>query len=213
MATFRCTATGALPSGRSWSFRMHFSSGLSVSQVQTDWNAQMVIAWSTGANPYKIFVPAGTTLAETKTEEIRVFPFAGTPPVNKLRAVATAASLPAIAGTNVNGALPDQNCVLVSLRNGLPGRSNRGRIHLPAPSVNLVTAGMLASTDAAKVSTRINAVLTGMVAAGHNPILVTYTLTKVGIPVGSVTPVTLAETDEVIRTVRLRNKGEKAVYA
>jgi len=213
MALFRTTASGALPSGRSWSFRLHFSSGLSVTQVQTDWNAQMVIAWSTGANPYKIFVPAGTTLAATRTEEIRVFPFSGTPPVNKLRSVAVASSLPAIAGTNANGALPDQNAVLVSLRSGLPGKSNRGRIHLPAPSVNLVSAGMLASSDAAKVSTRINAVLTGMVAAGHNPVLVTYVLTKTGLPVGSTAPITLAETDEVIRTVRVRNKSEKAVYA
>jgi hypothetical protein len=213
MTLFRCTASGLLPSGRSWSFRMHFNSGLSTGTVETDWNAQLLIAWSTGANPYKIFVPAATTLAQSKTERLQVVTHAGTPPVDKLIAVEVATALPAIVGTNANGALPDQNTVLVSLRSGLPGRSNRGRIHLPAPSVNLVTAGMLAPTDAAKVSARFNGLLTGMIAAGHNPVVVTYVVSKTGRTVGSIAPIIVAETDEVIRTERIRNKSEKAVYA
>jgi hypothetical protein len=125
--------------------------------------------------------------------------------------VATAA--PAVAGTNANGALPDQNAVLVSLRSGLPGKSNRGRVHLPAPSVNLVSAGKLASADAAKVSARFNGLLTGMIAAGHNPVIATYVVTKTGRPVGSTSPIIVAETDEVIRTLRTRNKSTAAIYA
>ena len=213
MTIFRCTASGLLPSGRTWSFRMHFSSGSSTATVETDWNAQLLIAWSSGTNPYKIFVPANTTLAQSKTERLQVVTHAGTPPVDKLVAVEVATALPAIAGTNVNGSLPDQNAVLVSLRSGVPGKSNRGRIHLPAPSVNLVSAGMLASTDAAKVSARFNGLLTGMIAGGHNPVLTTYVVSKTGRPVGSITPIVVAETDEVIRTARVRNKSEKAVYA
>lgn len=213
MTLFRCTASGALPSGRQWSVRMHFSSGLSVGQVQADWNSQFVIAWSTRADPLKIFYPTTTTLAQTKTEQLAVIAFAGTPGINKIRSNAVGQSLPAIAGTNVNGALPDQCAILVSLRNGAPGRENRGRIHLPAPSVNLVTAGQLGSSDAAKVSAAINGIVTGMVASGHNPVLVTYKLTLTGTAVGSTRAITLAETDEVIRTERSRNKRDKAIYA
>lgn len=213
MALFRCTASGVLPSGGSWSFRVHYNSGSSTAAVLTDFNAQMLIMWSTGANPYKIFVPAGTTLAETKAERLQVVTHTGTPPVDKLIAVEVATASPAIAGTNANGALPDQNCVLVSLRSGLPGKSNRGRAHLPAPSVNLVTAGKLAPTDAAKVSVRMSGLITGMVAAGHNPVVATYELTKTGRPVGSTAPIIMAETDEVIRTLRVRNKGTAAIYA
>lgn len=213
MTLFRTSASGALPSGRSWSIRMHCTSGLSVTQVENDWHSQFVAAWSTIANPLKIFYPAGTTLGQTKTEQLAVIAFAGTPGVNKLRANAVAQDLPGIAGTNVNGALPDQNAILVSLRNGAPGRENRGRIHLPAPSENLVTLGKLDSSDAAKVSTAINGILTGMVGSGHNPVIVTYKLTLTGTAVGSTRPLTLAETDEVIRTTRVRNKRERAIYA
>jgi hypothetical protein len=80
MTLFRCTASGVLPSGEDWSFRMHFSSGLTTGTVETDFNAQMLIAWSTGTNPYKIFVPAGTTLAETKTERLQVVTRSRWPP-------------------------------------------------------------------------------------------------------------------------------------
>jgi len=63
------------------------------------------------------------------------------------------------------------------------------------------------------VSARFNGLLTGMIAGGHNPVLTTYVVSKTGRPVGSITPIVVAETDEVIRTVRVRNKSEKAVYA
>jgi hypothetical protein len=191
---------------------MHFSSGQTTGTVESDWNAQLLIAWNSGTNPYKIFVPAATTLAQSKTERLQVVTHSGTPTVDKLVAVEVATANPAIAGTNGTGALPDQNAVLVSLRTGIPGKVNRGRIHLPAPSTNLVSAGLLASTDAAKVSARFNGLLSGMIAAGHNPVLVTYVLTKTGRSVGSTAAIILAETDEVIRTVRVRNKSEKAIY-
>lgn len=213
MTLFRATASGVLPDGRIWSFRMHYSSGLSVTQVENDWHTQVDIAWSTAGTPLKIFYPAGTTLTATKAEQLLVVAFAGPPAVSKLRATAVAQNLTTIAGTNANPALPDQNAILVSLRNGSPGKENRGRIHLPAPSQNLVTLGKLASTDAANVSTAINGVMTGMIASGHNPVLATYVLSKTGSPVGTIRPITVAETDEVIRTMRVRNKREKAVYA
>lgn len=213
MTLFRCSLSGALPSGRSWSVRMHFSSGVAIGTVQTDWHTQALIAWNSGTNPLKIFYPPQTTLATTKTEQLAVVAFAGPPPVDKLRATAVQTGSPAVAGTNVNGAIPDQNAILVSLRNGLPGKENRGRMHLPAPSENLVSAGAMASADAAKVSARINGVLTGMIASGHNPVLVTYKVPHTGTPVGSTRPITVAETDEIIRTQRVRNKGMKAVYA
>lgn len=212
MTIFRCTATGVSPSGRSWSFRMHFTSGASVSAVEADWLTAMTAAWSTIANPLKAIYPAGTILETTKTESLAVVPLATTPPVDKLRATGVSTDNPAIAGTSANPALPDQNAILVSLRGVLPGREHRGRIHLPAPDQTLVTASELGATPAAHVSTAITGVLTSMQAAGCVPVVVNYAESKTGTPVGTTSPITFVEVDRIIRTVRVRNKREKAVY-
>lgn len=212
MTTFRCTASGVTPSGRTWSFRMHFLSGASVASVEANWLTAMTAAWSTITHPLKAFYPAGTILEQTKTESLTVVTLVGPPSVNKLRANGVSEDNPAIAGTSANPALPDQNAILVSLRGVLPGRENRGRIHLPAPDQTLVTNGSLDSTHAGYVTTAIDGVLTSMSAAGNSPVVVTYELTKTGRVVGTTSPITFSETDEVIRTQRGRNKRRKAVY-
>lgn len=212
MTTYRCSAHGVLPSGAAWSVRIHFLSGSSVSAVETDWKTSFSAAWSTITNPLKALYPAGTILQETKTEALSVVSFVGPPAVSKL--VSTAISLDnlSIAGTSSNPALPDQNCILVSLLSALPGKVNRGRIRLPAPDETLVTTGALSSTTAGHVSTAINGVLTSMVASGHTPAVVTYKQTKAGRVVGTTSTLNVAETDEVIRTVRQRAKRRKAAY-
>lgn len=212
MTIFRCTATGVSPSGRSWSFRMHFTSGSSVSAVESSWLTAMTAAWSTIANPLKAIYPSGTILETTKTEALSVVTLATTPPVDKLRAVGISSDNPAIAGTSANPAMNDQDAIVVSLRTALPGRENRGRIHLPAPDRTLVTASEIDATTAAHVSTAIIGVLTSMTAAGAVPVVVTYTKSKAGTAVGSTRAITTAETDRVLRSARMRSKHRKAVY-
>lgn len=212
MALFRCTALGALPSGRNWSFRMHFTSGSSVTAVEAAWLTAMTAAWSTNANPLKAIYPAGTTLETTKTEALGTVVFPGPPAVTKLLASAVSSDNPAIAGTSANPAMNDQDAIVVSLRSAVVGRHGRGRIHLPAPDRTLVTASELDATTAAHISTDIIGVLTSMTAGGHSPVVVNYTAGKAGTPVGSTVAITTAETDRVLRSARIRSKHRKAVY-
>lgn len=212
MTLYRCTASGVLPSGRTWSTRLHFTSGNTVGQVESDWTTAFQAAWSTIGNPLKALYPSGTILTATKTEQLAVIAVSGTPAVNKLRAQAISADTMSIAGTSANPALPDANCVLVSLRTATPGRGGSGRCRLPAPDQTIVTAGALTSTVAGHVTTALTGVRTSMAAAGHTEVLATYTLTKALVAVGSTRPVTSEKTDEVIRSVRVRNKGRVAVY-
>jgi hypothetical protein len=191
---------------------MHFTSGSSVATVQSDWNTAVVAAWNTITNPIKVLYPAGTVLETTKTEQLTVVSVGGTPPVNKIRAVAISTSNPAIAGTSANPAMNDQDALLVSLRGTTPGRTGRGRIHLPAPDRTLVTASEVDATTATHVSTAINGVLSAMSASGHTAVVVNYTVTSTGTAVGTTTQVTTAETDRVLRSARIRSKGRKAVY-
>jgi hypothetical protein len=191
---------------------MHFTSGASVASVEANWLTAMTAAWSTIANPLKALYPAGTVLEQTKTEALTIVALPGPPARSGLRAAGVSEDNPAIAGTSANPALPDQNAILVSLRGALPGKENRGRIHLPAPDQTLVTAGQLSSTTAGHVTTAIDGVLTSMAAAGNAPVVVTYTASLTGRAVGTTSAITFAETDEVIRTVRARAKRRKAVY-
>src|SRR5690348_2787442 len=171
MTTYRCTASGTLPSGRVWSTRLHFVSGLTLSQVESDWKTAFQAAWSTIGNPLKALYPAGTVLTATKTESLQVFATSGTPVVDKLRSTAVAADTMSIAGTSANPALPDANCILVSLRTATPGRGGSGRCRLPAPDQTIVTTGTITSTVAGHVTTALSGVRTSMAAAGHTEVL------------------------------------------
>jgi hypothetical protein len=209
MTLYRCKAAGVFPSTFPWSFTINFSSSATVATVETDWLAQMSSAWTNGTHGIETLFPSGTILETTSTAQLAIVHI-GT--VDKLREVATREDNPALAGTSANAALPDQNAILVSLRTDLPGKENRGRIHLPAPDVTLVTAGELGTTPTTRVSTAIAALLTGMGGAGHQAVVLTAVLTKAGTPVGNTRSINFPETDRIIRTVRARNKSRKAIY-
>lgn len=212
MTLYRCTAHWTTPSGRTASIRMHFSSGATLTQVESDWKTQFSAAWSTIANPLKALYPTAMVLVQTKTESLQVFATSGTPVVNKLRSTGVASDTLSIAGTSANPGLPDQNAIVVSLRSALPGREGRGRVRLPAPDQTIVTNGAITSTVAGHITTAFTGVRTGMSAAGHAEVIPTYSLSKTLTAVGSTRAVTSEETDEVIRTVRGRMKSRRAVF-
>lgn len=209
MTLFKCSAIGVSPSGRQWSFGIHFSSGGTAASVEVDWLAQIDSMWLNGSHGIETLFPVATVLETTRTAQLAVVTVGA---LQKIRETAVTTDNPALPGTSVNASMPDQNTILVSLRTGLPGREKRGRIHLPAPDVTLVTNSQLGSVPATRVSTALNALLVGMAGAGHQPILLVTSVTKIGTAVGTTTNITTAETDRVIRTVRARNKREKAVY-
>lgn len=209
MTLYRCTASGVQPSGRAWSMRIHYSSTATLSTVEADWLAQVDSFWTNGSHGVETLFPTGTTVAQTKTESLAVVPVGA---VDKIRATGLLFDNPALAGTSSNASLPDQNVILVSLRSITPGREGRGRFHLPAPDETLVTTGELGSTPATRVTTAANALRSGMGSAGHTEVVLTYTKTKIGSPVGSFHAVVDEETDRVIRTLRGRVKSRKAVY-
>lgn len=210
MTLFQCAASGVAPSGRPWSFRMHMSSAASVSQVELDWATQINSAWTNGSHGVDTLFPTATVLDLVKTSQLAIVTVGA---VQKLRATLIAQDVVSLPGTSANASLPDQNVILVSLRTATPGKEGRGRIHLPAPDETLVTAGEMGATPTTRVSTSIEALRAGMASAGHTPVVVTEVLTKIGTPVGTFKPITLVETDRVIRTLRGRVKSRAAVYA
>lgn len=200
---------GVQPSGRPWSLHLGIVSSASVSSVEGTWAAQVTAAWTDATHGLQTLFPTATTIGLTKTEQLVVVTVSG---VDKLRVTSIAQDTLTLAGTSAQPSLPEQNAILVPLRTSTPGREGRGRVHLPAPDETLVTAGELGNTPATRVSTAMEALRAAMASAGDVPSLITAKKTLIGTPVGTTKPITLVETDRVIRTVRARNKSRAAVY-
>lgn len=203
MTIYRCVASGVFASGETWSFRQHFDSSASISVIQGDWFAQLHSAWTNGTFGLETLYPVGTELTLSSSAALTGVPFR-----EGLKQNGTMTDV----GTNVGDSLPEQTCILVSLRTALVGKSNRGRIHLPAPAEGTATGGLLGSTESTRVSSAISALYNGMRLAGHTPVIYN---TKVSVhdPVIQTTKAILGEeVDRVLRTLRIRTNKRRAQY-
>lgn len=208
MALYRCVAYGTYLSGRQWSFRQNFSSSATLATVEADWFAQVVAAWTDGTHGLQTLYPTTTSLLRTRTYSL--FLTLGPPILVKASA---AAEDPAVhAGTSANDGLPDQNATVVSLRTAGVGVNNRGRTFLPALDETIVVGDVIGSVQATRVSTAMTALRAGMAAAGHVQVIFNDRPT-VHDPVTATTkPVTLCETDRVMRSQRRRTRKSPAQY-
>lgn len=208
MALYRCVAYGTYNSGRTWSFRQNFSSAATLATVEADWFAQVVAAWTDGAHGLQTLYPTTTSLKLTRTYSL----FLTLGPPILVKASAAAQNTAVHAGTSVNDGLPDQDAVVVSLRTAGVGPNNRGRTFLPAVDETIVTGDILGNTQATRVTTAMTALRAGMAAAGHVQVIFNDRPT-VHDPVTATTkPITLCETDQVIRSQRRRIRKSAAQY-
>jgi hypothetical protein len=208
MALYRCVASGVYLSGRQWSFRQHFSSAATLATVEADWFAQTVAAWTDGAHGLQTLYP--TTTVFTRSRTYSLFLTLG-PPI-LVKASAAAENVFSHAGTSVNDGLPDQDATVVSLRTAGVGPNNRGRTFLPALDETIVVGDVIGNTPATRVTTAMTALRVGMAAAGHVHVIFNDRPT-VHDPVTATTkPVTLCETDRVMRSQRRRVRKSPAQY-
>lgn len=208
MALYRCVAYGIYNSGRAWSFRQNFSSSAALATVQADWFAQVVSAWTDGTHGLQTLYPTTTSLERTRTYQL----FLTLGPPIKVKASAAAENAAVHAGTSANDGLPDQDAVVVSLRTAGVGVNNRGRTFLPAVDETIVAGDILGSTQGTRVTTSLTALRAGMAAAGHTQVIFNDRPTVHDPVTATLKPVTLCETDRVIRTQRRRIRKEAALY-
>ncbi|HKW42517.1 MAG TPA: hypothetical protein VJN39_14810 [Gemmatimonadales bacterium] len=206
MTVYRCTASGAFASGLTWSFRQHFNSTSSIATVSADWSAHLVTWWTDGTNGMQGIYPTGTTFDLSTVAALSGVPF---------REGAKLEQTHSLAGALSTDSLPEQSCIVVSLRAAEVGRKNRGRIHYPAPAEDKVTGGVLNSTESTHVSTATNVLYAAMRAAGHDPVIYNSHVSKVP----SVDPVVQTlksiateEIDRNIRTQRRRTRKRRPLY-
>jgi hypothetical protein len=196
-------ASGVFTSGETWSFRQHFNSAAAISTIQGDWFTQIGSFWTNGSHGVETLYPTGTVLNLTSTAELSGIPFR-----EGLKQEGTAT----LAGTSADDSLPEQVCILVSLRAAAVGRKNRGRIHLPAPVETACTGGELGNTEGTRVSTSIGALYAGMRLAGHDPVVYNVKTSPADPVVQTTKSIVTEEVDRVLRTLRTRTKKRRAVY-
>lgn len=206
MTVFRCVVQGAFASGRTWSFRQHFSSTATTAQVATDWSAAVTGWWSDGTNGMALSYPTGTILSLTSAAMLVGVPFRET------EKVITPHTL---AGTLATDSLPEQVVILASLRADQVGDRNRGRIHFPAPAEDMATGGRLTTAAVTRVRTATNNLYSSMRSAGHTPVIYNRKVSKVETVdpvVQTLKTITTQPVDEVLRTLRRRVRSERAIY-
>lgn len=208
MTLYRCVASGVYASGRAWSFRQWFSSAALVATVEADWLAQTASAWTDGTHGLQTLYPTTTIFERTRTYQMA---FTLGPPI-KLVASALAQDAFTHAGTSANDGLPDQDAVVVSLRTAGVGPNFRGRTFLPALDETIVAGDVIGSVQATRVTTAMTALRAGMAAAGHTQVLLNDKPTARDPVLATTKPVTLCETDRVMRTQRRRVRKSAAQY-
>jgi hypothetical protein len=203
MALFRCAVSGVFASGETWSFRWHMDSAASLATVQVDWDAQITSAWTNGSHGIEVLYPTGTVANQTSVAQLD--------PLTYRETTKSFASV-TLPGTDATGSLPEQTVILVSLRAGDVGRKNRGRTRLPAPAEDKATGGLLGATDATRVSTAMDDVRTGMLAAGHSLYIYNVKASAHDLVAFTRKPIVRLETDRVLRTLRQRTRSRAALY-
>jgi hypothetical protein len=202
MGTFRLTASGTFASGETWSTRVHANSTNSLATVLNDWAFAIGDFWTNGTYGVETIYPTGTSLTQARAALLD-----GT-----FHETNVATSTLADPGTGTGDSLPEQVCILVSLRTDIAGERGRGRLHLPAPQETSATGGELDSTPATRVSTAIDALFSGMRGIGYQ-FFVYNTKVSVRDPVLYTEKViTSQEVDRVLRTMRRRVKSRRAIY-
>lgn len=206
MTVYRAVASGVFASGETWSFRQHFDSSAILATIAADWSAQINSAWTNGGFGLEAIYPSGTVLNLTSVAQLNGVPF---------REGAKTSTTEALPGTLGTDSLPEQTCIVISLRGVNVGKKNRGRIHLPAPAEDMATGGLLNSTPSTRVSSATDAIYGGMRTAGHSPVVYNVKVAKVPAddPVVQTLKVIVdQEVDRVLRTQRKRVAGRRAVY-
>jgi hypothetical protein len=160
MTTWYMKLTGGTPQGDEWQFGLHVTNtGLAVADVLAAWSTAASLLWSgDGEDVAGIgsLYDSATTVGDAVV--LSLDPATGKGTAKGVEALS-------LAGTNEGDPLPPKVALVVSKRTAVPTRAGRGRIFLPAPSVNNDQAGSLSSDTTAAVIAAVQAMSLSLVAS------------------------------------------------
>lgn len=148
MTFFRGSFQGSLPQGDQFVSNLHILSSQPLSSV----NATFVGAAETFWNALKVYLSPTTVLDNLVTTELD--------PATGKNAFATVKA-EGIVGTGVAPSVPQQTCILVSLRTPNASKAGRGRQYFPAPVIGVLDpTGTISSAAAVAIDAAYTAMMT-----------------------------------------------------
>ena len=202
MTDYKLEISGVYGTGRSWSTGVHASSTNDLATTQIDWAAQVNSFWTNGSHGLETLYATTTVLTAIKSIQLDA----------TMHAVQELVSPVTLAGTDATQEGPNQDAVLVSLRNLAAGERNRGRMYLPCPAEDTFAEGVLGATEATRVSTAIDALFSGMRTAGYTFFVFNRKTSPRDPVLFTKKTLTNEKTDRVLRTQRRRIRKELAIY-
>jgi len=199
---YQLKISGTFGTGRVWSTGAHASSTNDIATCLIDWALQVNSFWTNGSHGVETLYASTTVLTAISAVQLD-----GT-----MHAVQEVVSPVSLAGTDATQEGPNQDAILVSLRNNFAGERNRGRMYLPCPAEDTFSEGVLGSTEATRVSTAISALFSGMRTSGYTFFVFNRTASPRD-PVAFTKKTIITEkVDRVLRTQRRRIRKELAIY-
>lgn len=202
MTDYKLEISGVYGTGRPWSTGVHASSTNDLATTQIDWAAQVNSFWTNGSHGLETLYATTTVLTAIKSIQLDA----------TMHAVQELVSPVTLAGTDATQEGPNQDAILVSLRNLAAGERNRGRMYLPCPAEDTFNEGVLGATEATRVSTAIDALFSGMRTAGYTFFVFNRKTSPRDPVIFTKKTLTNEKTDRVLRTQRRRIRKELAIY-
>ena len=202
MTDYKLEISGTFGTGRSWSTGVHASSTNDLATTQIDWALQVNSFWTNGSHGVETLYATSTVLTEIKSIQLD----------STMHVIQESVSPVTLAGTDATQEGPNQDAILVSLRNLSAGERNRGRMYLPCPAEDTFNEGVLGSTEGTRVSTAIDALFTGMRTAGYTFFVFNREVSPRDPVLYTKKTITNEKVDRVLRTQRRRIRKELAIY-
>jgi hypothetical protein len=158
VALYKLLAIGSYPSAANWSFTQHVTSSLSLAAAGSAWNTAVSALWTS------LTARLPTVVSLTQTVVVERDPATG----HQLQKLATANVTP---GTDAGQPLPAEVTCCVSKQTVTPTREGRGRLYLPAFSVDQMSAGFFSAACVTGVVTAVKAMYDSLVGASMTPII------------------------------------------
>lgn len=159
MTFFRGSFQGSLPQGDQFVTNLHIQSSATLSSVHATFQQAATTFW----NALKVYLSPATSLDNIVTTELD--PATG-------KNVAALVQPGPILGTGTPPTVPQQTCILVTLRTVNASKKGRGRQYLPCPVIGtLDPTGTLSNAAAVIIDTAYGAMLTSIGGNGQPIIL------------------------------------------
>jgi hypothetical protein len=155
MTFFRGSFQGSLPQGDAFVSNLHILSSGTLAAVHATFSGAATTFW----NALRVYLPPSISLDNIVTTELN--PATG----KNVSALVLASGL---LGSGTAPAVPQQTCILVSLRTSNASKSGRGRQYFPSPVVGILDPlGTISVVAATAIDTAYTAMMTTINGSGQ----------------------------------------------